>query len=165
METLQLNWKNQLENRSILFLLLLHVLKFKSCLIHIFITYTLITWFVSNLTIFWLCAMVLTWVCMLVFPEARTMGVCSRFLTHLECMLSVVVKTQTTRVHAHTHIIWHPLSALCLQLPDVGCSPTVLTITLWIFICEIWHDFFQINRSIKLEEHIYKFARLEFHKF
>ena len=45
-----------------------------------------------------------TWVCALVFPEARTMGLCPCFLTHLECMLSVVVKTlMTIRVYANTY--------------------------------------------------------------
>ena len=60
---------------------------------------------------------------------------------------------------------------LCLQLPDVGCSPTVLTNTIYmnfsthfIFICESWLDFFQINGWIKLEQLIYKFTWLEFHK-
>ena len=98
---------------------------------------------------------VFTWVCVLVFPEAKTMGVCPRFLTHLQCVLSLVVKTHKQWEYMHKHILRHPLSAQCLQLPDVGCSPIYCAYkyymnfcTDFIFICESWHDFFQLNGSI-----------------
>ena len=112
------------------------------------ITSALIKW-LSNLAIFWVCDWDLG-VCVLVFSEARTIGVCPSFLTHIECMQRVVVKTHIQYEYMHTHIIWHPLSALS---PVTSCWTQDYSAykyynymnfsTHLIFICESWYNFFK----------------------
>ena len=78
------------ENMSMLFMLLFHVLKFKIYLIEL--SLILSSQYMDHTRPSFECV-VGTWVCVLVFLEARTMGDCPSFLTHPECTLSVVSKT------------------------------------------------------------------------
>ena len=125
-----------------IFLFWLHALKFKIYLIYI----SLITWYLSNLAIFWLCGWDLA-VCARV-SWGTNPGDGSVF-PHISWVHnSVVVKThrQQEYMHSlHTHIIWHPLSTLCPQLPDVGCSPSVLTDNIWILTL-ISFSFIKVDR-------------------
>ena len=155
------------ENNDILFLLLFHVLKFKIYLR--IITYTLITWYVSNLAIFWLCDQDL-YVCASV-PQGTNHACVSVFphtsWVHAKCGGQ---SSQTSRVYAHTCNLtpsvnsMSPVTRCCVQ-SYCAYKYYMNFWTYFILICESLHNFFQINRSINLEEPIHKFARLEFHKF
>ena len=53
-------------------------------------------------------------VCACISRNSKHIRVCVHacFLTHFECMLSVLIKTHSKYEYMHAHIIWHPLSAL-----------------------------------------------------
>ena len=118
---------------------------------HRIITYTLITWYVSNFAIFWVCG----WdfcVCACV-SWSLNRGCVSVFLhtswVHAKCCGQ---NSQTIRVYAHTYNMY-PLSALspvtrwwvqsyCAYKYCMNFS------THFIFICESWLDFFQIHKYL-----------------
>ena len=112
------------EKKTILFLSLLHVLKFK--ISHRIITYTLRTWYVSNLAIFWLC----DWdfgACVRVFWITSRVGVSVFPHTSWVHAKWGGQNSQTVRVYAHTYNMTPSVSS-------VSSYPTVLTNTIWILV-------------------------------
>ena len=102
--------------------------------------------------------------------QAQSMGVCPCFLTHLECMLSVVVKTDRQEEYRYAHTdnmtpCVSSLSQVTICWVQSYCAYKNYMNFSTLFICESLHDFFALNGSINLEDPIYKFARLEFDKF
>ena len=136
---------------------------------HRFITYTLITWHVSNMAILWSCGWDLdvcapvSWNtnhgCVSVFPHTSWV--------HAKCGGQ---NSQTIRVYLHTYNMTPSVSSMspvtrCWVQAYCAYKYYMNFSTHFILICESWHDFISKRLSIELEKPIYKFARLKFHKF